>query len=296
MVAAFADFLRSQKLILFPGGMGTELQRRGFNTKLPLWSAEANSAAPHLVEQIHDEYFQAGADIAVTNTFRTTPRTYAKLSQSSDIARDVLKKSVSLAKKSAAKVTDRAVFVAGSFAPLEDCYEPDLVPDDQTLEMEHNQLAHWLAEAGSDFLLAETINHHREAYFMTKAASATGLPFLVSFVVHADGRLLDGTNLEKAIELTDHAGRVGVLLNCRSIDVLSSAFDRLSDIYSGVKGLYANGLGHPHPDQGWIFDTDIDSIEKYKLSANHWLQKGAQIIGGCCGTTPDYIKALATLK
>jgi S-methylmethionine-dependent homocysteine/selenocysteine methylase len=271
--------------------MGTELQRRGYRSALPLWSAAANLDAPELVGQIHADYFAAGADVAITNTFRTTPRTFRKAGRESE-AEAALKKSADIA-LSAKKRADRQVFIGGSFAPLEDCYRPDLVPSADELREEHGQLAAWLAEAGVDFLLAETINAGLEAQIMAEAASAAGLAFIVSFVVDADARLLDGTPIEDAVRRTGLPGRVGVALNCRPIGTLDEAFDKLSQSYDGAIGLYPNGAGHPHGDLGWCFGESGHGIGEFVANALRWKKAGAKIIGGCCGTTPDYIRALS---
>jgi S-methylmethionine-dependent homocysteine/selenocysteine methylase len=288
---SFAAFIESTRTVLFPGGMGTELQRRGYKSTLPLWSAAANLDAPALVEQIHADYFYAGADIAVTNTFRTTPRTFAKAGREEQ-AEDALKRAAAIT-QSAARKAGRGVFVGGSFAPLEDCYRPDLVPSEDDLRREHRQLAAWLAEAGVDFLLPETINAALEGQIMAEAASATGLPFIISFVVDAEGRLLDGAPIADAVRKTDLPGRVGVSLNCRPVDTLETAFHALTEVYDGPVGLYPNGAGHPHGDLGWCFEESTHGINWFVASALRWSEAGARFIGGCCGTTPAYIRALS---
>ena len=288
MTTLFTDFLNNTPFVLLGGAMGTELQRRGYATTLPLWSASANLADPNLVLQIHRDYFAAGADLCITNTFRTTPRAYAKVNKTQE-AHAALKAAVNLAKTAAGEVKNRNVFIGGSFAPLEDCYEPDLVPPDSELESEHALSAKWLAAEGVDFLMPETINALREAKFMAKAASDTGLPFIISFVVDANTKLLDGTTLDQAIKETDLPGRVAVSINCRPIDILDAAFKK----QPGINCVYPNGFGHPHDELGWCFHDNTDNIDKYVKTALSWHQAGAKIIGGCCGTTPDYIKALA---
>lgn len=287
----FLDFFEERDTILMPGAMGTELQRRGYETKLPLWSAGANLDAPDLVTQIHTDYLAAGADLCVTNTFRTTPRTYEKLGKA-QLARSALKAAVTCAKEARAKFPARDIFIAGSYATLEDCYEPDLVPKEPALTREHEEQAGWLAEEGVDFLLPETINSLPEAIVMARAASNTGLPFVISFVCRDNGDLLDGTPLSMAIEKTDFKGRIAVSINCRPIDNLSAAFPILAKCYAGPKGVYANGIGQPHEDLGWVFEDNEDSLEKYTAAALHWRESGAKLIGGCCGTTPAYIGAL----
>ncbi|PZQ49074.1 MAG: hypothetical protein DI551_00020 [Micavibrio aeruginosavorus] len=288
----FKTFVESGNTILMPGALGTELQRRGYETKLPLWSAGANLEAPALVTQIHADYLAAGADICVTNTFRTTPRTYEKLGNPA-LARDAMKAAVDCAKAARDQFKGRDIFIAGSFATLEDCYEPDLVPDEPALTREHEEQATWLAAEGVDFLLPETINSLREAIVMARAASNTGLPFVISFVVRENGDLFDGTPLAEAVEKTDYKGRIGVSINCRPIDTLSAALPALVKSYDGLKGIYANGIGRPDDDLGWIFEENADSIEKYLNAALSWQQAGCRVIGGCCGTTPAYVKAMA---
>jgi S-methylmethionine-dependent homocysteine/selenocysteine methylase len=286
---SFADFVQSADTVLFAGAMGTELQRRGYKSTLPLWSAAANLDAPGLVGQIHRDYFAAGADVAITNTFRTTPRAFRKAGRESEAA-EALKKSVSIA-LDAKRNAGRQVFVGGSFAPLEDCYRPDLVPNEAELRQEHALHAALLAQSGVDFLLPETINAGLEARMMAEAASATGLPFIISFVVDSGARLLDGTPLSEAVQITDLPGRLGISLNCRPIDTVDEAFQKLAMNYDGVIGLYPNGVGHAHDDLGWCFASNDDKIQKFVASALRWVKAGAKIIGGCCGTTPDYIRA-----
>lgn len=290
---SFETFLSEQDIVIMPGGTGTELQRRGYKTKLPLWSATANEDAFDLVTDIHRDYFHAGADICVTNTFRTTPRAYQKVNRPEKEARDALKRAVDAAREAQKSVKDRPTFVAGSFTTLEDCYSPDLVPSDQELEEEHDRQAAWLAAEKVDYLLAETINALTEGQYMARAASKTGMPFIITFVADTDGNLLDGNSLSDAIKSTDLPGRIAVGLNCRPMDVIDRAFSILTDQYDGTKIIYPNGFGHPHDDLGWLFEENSDSLEKFVGQASHWHEKGAKIIGGCCGTTPAYIDALS---
>jgi homocysteine S-methyltransferase len=286
----FAGFVHRSPCVLFAGAMGTELQRRGYRTALPLWSAAANLDAPGLVREIHDEYFEAGADVAITNTFRTTPRAFRKAGREGE-ARRAFEAAVSIALKSKEEAGRRA-FVGGSFAPLEDCYRPDLAPGERELRAEHTLQAAWLAKAGVDFLLPETIGAGLEAKIMAEAASATGLPFIVSFVVDREARLLDGSPLAEAVEGTDLPGRVGVSLNCRPAATIDAAFRDLAAAYDGVVGLYPNGVGHAHDDQGWSAEGHDHGVAGFVETALRWKKAGARIIGGCCGTTPAYIRAL----
>lgn len=290
---SFADYLGTNPFLILSGALGTELQRRGYKTKLPLWSAQANVDAHGLVMQIHKDYFDAGADLAITNTFRTTPRTYRKVGDE-NAARDALRNAVSAAMNAKDTVKNRPAFVGGSFAPLEDCYRPDLVPSQAELEHEHGLMAEWLAAEKVDFMFPETINALPEAVAMARAASSTGLPFIISFVTDEDARLLDGTPLDELLDATNLPSRAGIALNCRPIDIIDNSFKKLSALYDGLIGVYPNGFGQPHDDLGWLFETNSDSMDRFVKIALAWKDAGARMIGGCCGTTPDYIRALAT--
>jgi homocysteine S-methyltransferase len=293
MQHSFTDFLSSKNLVIFPGGTGTELQRRGYKTTLPLWSAQANEDGFDLLTSIHEDYFKAGADICVTNTFRTTPRSYKKVDRSAEDAHHSLKEAVRAARQAQKVITDRPTFVLGSMAPLEDCYTPEDVPSIEELEDEHTQIANWLAEEKVDAILVETVNSVEEAKYMAHAASQTGLPFLVSFLVDEKGRLLDGRFVSEAVNVTDIPGRVAVGLNCRPIQTMDEALAHLTSTYAGPVLLYPNGFGEPHEDQGWCFHENEDTMENFLAYAQEWYEEGAKIIGGCCGTTPAYIQALS---
>ena len=182
--------LNNHGVILMDGGTGTELQRRGVGTTLPLWSAQALLSSPQTVKEIHWDYILAGADIIKTNTFRTNRRTLAKASLG-DKDFELTKLAIDLAREAVveAKVS-REIYIGGSQAPLEDCYEPKLVPDDQTALAEHRRWSKSLADGGVDFIFLETFNTIREAKVALQAAKETGLPVAISFIANQQGQLL----------------------------------------------------------------------------------------------------------
>src|SRR3989344_5384837 len=190
--------LKEKRIIILDGAMGTELQRRGVQTKLPLWSAQALIDNPQVVQKIHQDYIDAGAEIITTNTFRTNVRTI-KRSALKKTARLLTKTAVNLA-LSAVKKSGKKILVAGSIAPVEDCYLPELVPSAQELKKEHRLLAKYLKESGVDLILIETMNTLREAIIAAQAALETRLPVLVSLTIGNNGRLLSGEEPEEAVE------------------------------------------------------------------------------------------------
>ena len=192
----FLKRLSTGRPLLLDGATGTELQRRGVDTGLPLWSARALIEAPEVLQAIHADYINAGADIITTNTFRTQRRTLERAGIGSR-ARELTQLAVQIAREAAQSV-DRKIFVAGSISPLEDCYAPERVPPDGDLWIEHAELARDLAQAGCDLLLVETMNTIREAVIAARCAAVTGLPVCVSFVVGPAGLPPDQVNLARA--------------------------------------------------------------------------------------------------
>jgi S-methylmethionine-dependent homocysteine/selenocysteine methylase len=289
-VALRSRLLRGE-IVLLDGAMGTELARRGIPTPLPLWSAEAVLSAPDVVRAIHEEYIQAGADRITANTFRGTPRALAKAGRGAEAERALIR-AVALAREARHRVAgSRQVLVAGAIAPLEDCYRPDLAPPVEVAEREHAELAVKLARAGADAILIETMNTIGEACAAVHSAKPTGLAVLVSFICRNEQELLSGEPLAEAVRAVEAWNPDAVLVNCTPPEVVHGCLDTMAVTTRLPRGAYANA-GAPDMDEGgWKFDPAW-SPERFARSAAEWVRRGAQIVGGCCGTTPDHIRAI----
>lgn len=283
---SLAERLGRGEVILLDGATGTELERRGVASELPLWSARALLDAPEEVGRIHGEYIAAGADLITANTFRTQRRSLA-LAGLGDRAAALTERAVTLAREAAA---GRGVAVLGSAPPLEDCFRPDLVPGDAALEREHAQHASHLARAGVDAVLVETMNCVREACAALAAARAAGLPALVSFVCWDGARLLSGESLAVALDAVREAAPLAVGVNCLPPGNVAACLPALAacDLPSCV---YPN-LGAPLNDDG---SQRSDECEPDELArrAGEWIEAGVRLVGGCCGTSPQHIAAIA---
>jgi S-methylmethionine-dependent homocysteine/selenocysteine methylase len=283
-----AAHARRARPLLLDGALGTELERRGVASSLPLWSARALLENPGAVAEIHREYMGAGAELLTANTFRTQRRTLAREGQG-ERAAELTRLAVELA-RGAARGAARTVLVLGSEAPLEDCYRPDLVPDDRALAREHAEHTEQLAAAGADAILVETRNPAREAGAAARAARATGLPFLASFVCGADARLLSGEPLAAGLAAVAPHAPLSVGVNCLAPSALAPCLAELGR--SGLPfSVYAN-LGRPDPVRGFAPSEDC-APEAYAALALGWALAGAALVGGCCGTRPAHIRALA---
>lgn len=278
------------RIALLDGATGTELARRGFDVAVPGWSASALVHAPELVRTIHADYVAAGADMVTANTFRTHARNVARAGFRQS-AGELTTLAVELAREAAGHA-----LVAGSQAPLEDCYSPQLIPPDAELRDEHRAHARNLADAGADLILIETMPTIREAAFASEAARDTGLPFLVSFVCNAEpaGRLLSSESLADAAKAVLPFKPAGVLVNCLAAAVVTPLLRVLRAAVPGtVIGAYAN-TGERPPGGEWIATSATDP-QAYARFAADWLEAGATLIGGCCGTTPDHIAEMEPL-
>ena len=283
---SFRKRLARPSPILLDGATGTELDRRGVDMPAPLWSTAALLHMPEIVQQVHADYVAAGAEVVTANTFRTHARSLVAAGLA-DRAAVLTQRAVAIARAAA----DGHAWVAGSQAPLEDCYSPELVPDDDTLRREHTQMAHNLAAAAVDLILVETHNTIREAVAATQAATATGLPTLVSFVCRADGRLLSGETIAAAAQAVLRFNPDGLLINCGPAPTLHAPLAALHATAPKVAfGAYGN-TSIQNSDASWT-DTDATDPATYTRYTQQWVALGATFIGGCCGTTPAHIRHL----
>ena len=316
---SFRERLRSGPPLVLDAALGTELLRRGAKLPPPLWSARALLDRPELVEEIHRENAEAGADVLTIASFRLHARNIRRsscsLSQGELIAR-----AVTLARRAASEFSSKvnganaprttpqqvgrearsspgpthlskqifsAISIAGSLAPLEDCYQPALVPkQEDILFSEHAEMASALARAGVDLILVETMNTVREALAAARGAAATGLPFVVSCVTNGAGRLLSGEPIEDfaraLLALPRPPDALGI--NCVAATALGADLARLAAAASGAPlAAYGNTFSEAVPPQD------------YAALAGGWTALGARLVGGCCGTTATHTRALSSL-
>ena len=281
--------------VLLDGATGTELARRGVDTTLPLWSARAlfDDRGLETLMKIHEDYARAGAEILVTNTFRTTARILERAGRSGSW-REANRRAVECARAGSQAGAGRVCLVAGGLAPLEDCYRPDLVPTRDECLREHRPQSELLASLGVDLIIIETMNSLREAEAALQAARETGLPVLLSLCPRPPDHLLSGEPLETALPRLVGSGDAlrGVLLNCATPEALEQIFPRFASLAPAVPhGLYAH-LGEPDEVTGWRM-PERHEPGAYAVWMEKRIEEGARFVGGCCGTTPDHIAALA---
>ena len=268
---------RPGRRLLLDGPLGTELAARGVPTPLPLWSAAALDTHPGRVTEIHAAYAAAGATVHTANTFRTKRRTVG------DRWPKLLEQAVRLCRSG----IPSHHLLAGSISPLEDCYQPELSPADP--RPEHREVAQALARMGCDILLCETFPHLGEGLIAVEEAAATGVETWVAFTAGPEGTLLSPEEVHKAAEGAVERGAQALLANCIAADLMLPYVQAIAG--AGVPcGAYANA-GHPDAGMGWCPAPQAPT--RYLRFARSWVEAGATIIGGCCGTGPLHTDLLA---
>ncbi|MCA9575444.1 MAG: homocysteine S-methyltransferase family protein [Polyangiales bacterium] len=264
---------------ILDGPVGTELLARGVETPLPSWSAGAIRAAPDVLEAIHRDYVRAGATIHTANTFRTQPGTLGRPFAT------LAKEAVAIARR-AVPATCR---VAGSLAPVADCYRPDLSPGDAARD-DHAQLARVLVDAGCDLLLCETFPCAQEAWVAVEECVRTGADTWVGFTAGPDGTLMTPQEMTAAARGALERGATCVLVNCTPATLTLPYVEALAALGAKV-GAYANA-GRVDDAMGWSADPFLAADQYAKLAAS-WVDAGATVLGGCCGTGPTHCAALS---
>ncbi|MBW2523497.1 MAG: homocysteine S-methyltransferase family protein [Deltaproteobacteria bacterium] len=218
--------------------MGTLLIERGVPAPPPLWSAWALLHRPEQVAAIHREYAAAGARVHTANTFRAKRRSLG------DRWQEAARAAVDLARGA----VPQGHRIAGSIAPLEDCYRPDLSPAQPRAE--HRELAWALADAGVDLLLCETFPHAAEARIAVEEAAATGVETWVALTAGPMADLMTPEQVVDAAAGCVRAGARAALVNCVSAVRTLPYVEALAQLDAPV-GAYANagaradGLGWP---------------------------------------------------
>ncbi|MCX7894779.1 MAG: homocysteine S-methyltransferase family protein, partial [Thermoanaerobaculum sp.] len=256
-----------------------------------LWGVGALVHDPQAVLQLHRDYVAAGCEVLTANTFRVSPyalRRFPRYPQAWELAQTA----VTLARQAAAEAP-RRVRVLASMTTLEDCYRPDLAPDDLTLREAHRHTAHILAQASPDGLLLETFNSIREARIACDAARATGLPVLICFACQSGGRLLSGERAAEAAKAVTLPGVVAIGVNCTRLVDLVPALTQMAAVSPLPLVAYANN--------GW-YDEASPHLAAAKVPPEDYarcmlgcLAAGARLVGGCCGTSPEDMAALRAL-
>lgn len=276
----------AERVLVADGAMGTMLYAKG--VFINRCYDELNLSTPQLVKEVHEEYLRAGAEILETNTFGANR---ARLSQYgfADKLREINQAGVRLAREAAGE----AAFVAGSVGPLGIRIEP-LGPTSfaEARAMFREQIEA-LVEAGVDLLILETfydLNELREAIFAAREVAGGELAVVAQVTIDDYGNLPDGTDTETFTRRLDEWPADVVGCNCSAGPKVTFETIEKMQRYTHKPLSAMPNAGHPATVEGrQIYLCSPEYMAQY---ARRFLWAGVRIIGGCCGTTPEHIKAV----
>jgi S-methylmethionine-dependent homocysteine/selenocysteine methylase len=277
------------------GGVATELEHAGVRMTAPWWTTAAlvSEDKRRLLRTVHAEYLSAGAQLITANTFRCNLRALRGAGLDKAGYAWMVQAAVGVARAACNDAANGKTLVAGSMAPVEDCYRPDLVPPDEDLRAEHGWLATEMLRAGVDLVLIETVNTVREARIALGRVQAAGGRAWVSFVCGDDARLLSGEPVADAARAVEADRAEAVLVNCTPLAQTEECLRELAAVCRGPIGAYPNlELRGASPADGGP-QGSVVGPEEFAETLAHWHQDfGATLLGGCCGTRPAHIAAL----
>lgn len=283
--------------VLLDGGLGRELGFRGVEVPDSIWSAWSLLVAPDVVRDVHADYIRAGADIITTNTYCTL-RTHLERAGVEDRYEELNRLAGQLAVE-ARDAADRPALIAGSLAPLFESYRPDLVLPADELEPVYREQAEILADY-VDMFICETMSKSDESLAAARAAASTGKPVWVSWNLHSElpGYLRSGESIAEARAALADVPVTGFLANCCMPELIDAGIPDLVATGADYVGGYANTF-YPTPDGWTIEESNLERMRAdldppaYLTFVESWLDKGATVIGGCCGTRPAHIRLIA---
>ena len=298
----FTEFLTKHTVVL-DGAMSTPLERLGADTNNDLWTAKALIDNEELVYEVHKMYFEAGADLIITDTYQANVQAFEKVGYSEKEARNLIKKAVKIAQKARDDYENRTGkhnYIAGTIGP----YGAYLANGseyrgDYELSVEEYQQFHLprieeLVNAGVDILAIETqpkldevlaiLELLKEKYPQQKV--------YVSYTLSDDDTISDGTPLPRAIHaLEDYSQVIAVGINCVKLELVEPALKNMKEITDKHLIVYPNSSAVYDP-KSKTWSQPKTSVTFEELIPN-WYEAGARIIGGCCTTGPKEIKAVA---
>lgn len=271
--------LTDERVLFFDGAMGTMLQRRGL--KSGELSELYNLTHPDIVTGIHKEYVLAGADVITANTFQAHE---LKLNGAFSVE-DVVTAGIRCAKDAGAR------YIALDVGPLGHLLEPagDL-SFDRAYEIFRRQMMAGEV-AGADFILIETFSDPYEAKAAILAAKEnTCLPVVCSMTFQEDGRTFMGCDALTATMILQGLGTDALGVNCSLGPAMLEPVVETMLRYARVPVIMQANAGLPVLQNGQI--NYALSPEAYTDEVFAMVQRGVRIVGGCCGTTPEYIRLL----
>ncbi len=305
------DRIAAGETLLMDGGTGSEIQRRGVDVllgsdgdKLGPWSATANVDAADVVQQVHRDYLRCGADIIISNNFRTTKSRLEPVGLG-----DRWQEYSNAAAVNAVAARDQMnpeAYVAGGMAGLGlEMLGVGQGTDVQIMGRqayydEFAEHARIMAGAGADVILPEYMGYIEDCVVAVDASAEPGLPVWLGVRhVSPDRQMQYGESFEDLVRALEGHPVDAILLMCSSAESLDACLPMLQNVYDGTVGVYPNTGYNPMAMVGGRTRIGPDIIASYSTTPSRlaqyavdWKERGARIIGGCCATGPEHTLAM----
>lgn len=288
----------TNNLITLDGAMGTELEKYGVKTNDELWSANALINQLDQVKKVHQSYFNAGADITITDTYQANILAFEKDGYSKSESINFIQNGIKIA-QTARDETNKNGLVAGCIGPY-GAYLADgseytgnyQLSNDDYFEFHYEKIKA-VIDAGTDLISIDTIPNFKEVKFlgslMDQKFSTT--PYWISLSIKNPAYLADGTSISQVVKyISDHTDAIGIGINCTPIPNITPTLKNINALTKLPLIVYPNPGDKYNPiTKTWTSSNQNYSFEKL---VPEWIDLGAKIIGGCCRTTPDDIKII----
>lgn len=303
--------LTRQGITLLDGGIGSELRRRGVALADAAWSAAVNLDRTDLLTGIHSDYIEAGCDVITANTFAATRFVLDKAGLG-DRFESLNRAAIDAARRACRQSRGGPeVTIAASLSCYPPGNDPALYPDARSELGAYRDSVRVFEEAGARLILVEMMQETIHAPLACRAAAESGLPFWLGLSCRRDagggqpvGFDIADTRLAETLEALLGFGPAAINVMHSPLDVIGEAMHLIRDRWNGPVGAYPE---IPYAeDPGSASSSEYASGNSPDLSARispaelahhaeSWIDAGATIIGGCCGTTPAHIAALRRL-
>lgn len=303
--AGMEQRLKAGEIVILDGGTGTELEQRGVAMDPEAWCGAATLHNTAILEGIHRDYIAAGADVITANTYASS-RLILGAAGLADQFEVINRTAVDAAIRARDDSGRNDILIAGSLSHrgpvVAGTAQPDAsrAPDDDAMAAAYLELALLLRDAGCDLIILEMMYMPERMHHAFTAAKASGLPVWAGFSARrgADGRVLSFTPhrdipLEECVEILRQFDVAAAGIMHTQSNVIADALDIVGNAYNGPLLAYPDSGYFASPN--WQFENIIPPDVLHSFAAG-WIEKGARIVGGCCGLSPAHIAALRPLK
>ena len=288
MASGILDLIK-ERTVLLDGGMGTELIRYGLSQGD--CSESWNTEKPEIVKKIHASYFDSGSDAVLTNSFGGN-----QIKLDSHGLGDRCRELNLEAARIAVEVKPEGKYVGGSMGPAGKFLKPHGEFTEEEFETAYGIQAEALAEGGVDFLLIETQYDLKEALCALRAArSSSSVPVFATMTFNRNPKgffTIMGDSVSQCFKVLEENGAQVIGANCTLDSADMADLTKIMRETTPLPLIAQANAGQPEvTEQGkLIYSQDIEDYVRY---IPRMVENGVNIIGGCCGTNPDYIRRMA---